>query len=89
MLKSLDELAGVKGITFGSLNIRGLLKSVDELTVFLKQMKVDVLLVQETLLSDSIDSALLAIPDYNLYRFDRQSTSGKRGGGGLAVYTHK
>ena len=80
------ELKELKGITYGALNIRGLLHNVDDITILLEDTKLDILLLQETLLCPSIDSTLLEIPAYTLYRADRTNESGKRGGGGLAAY---
>ena len=73
------ELKNLKGITFGSLNTRGLLHNVDDIAVLLEDSKLDILLLQETFLCPSIDNSLLDIPAYTLYRANRTADSGKKG----------
>uniref|UniRef100_A0A914QY88 Endonuclease/exonuclease/phosphatase domain-containing protein n=1 Tax=Panagrolaimus davidi TaxID=227884 RepID=A0A914QY88_9BILA len=48
------------------------------------ETKIDVILVQETKLDNTIANSTLEIPGYNLYRRDRNSS-----GGGLATYVRK
>ena len=86
MPSELSELSELKGITFGSLNIRCIIISIDELKIILEKSKLDILLLQETLLCPSIDSSLLYVPNYTFYRADCTANSGKKGGGGLAAF---
>ena len=59
LISMTSELKELKGITYRSLNIRGLLRSVDDISILLEETKLDILLLQETLLCPSIDSSLL------------------------------
>ncbi len=81
-------LSKLKGITFCCLNIRSLTKHYDSIKTLLNRTKVDCLILNETFLNDSINDYELEIPDYDLYRFDRNANSGKFGGGGVAIYAH-
>ena len=42
--------------------------------------------ITEAWLDNNIDNSEIAIDAYNLCRFDRTANSGKRGGGGVAMY---
>ena len=47
---------------------------------------LDPLILGETFLNNSVNSQYITIEGYQLYRNDCDSGSGKRSGGGLAVY---
>lgn len=64
----------------GHLNIRSLPAHFMEVKHLLLQKSFDILALSETWLSEDIDSHILKIPSYNLYRCDRQS----RGGGKIS-----
>ena len=65
-------------------NIRGgFVTKLDELQLLLVNNNVDVAVITETWLHDDIDSSMLEIPEYMLFRLDR---GGGRQGGGVAVY---
>jgi len=65
-------------------NIRGgLTTKLDELQLLFISNDVDICVISETWLHDSINSDILQIADYSLFRLDRR---GGQQGGGLAVY---
>ena len=61
--------------------IRSLYRNIDEIRVFLHNNAIHILVLNETLLDDSISDNELHIRDYNLIRKDRN-----RNGGGVAIY---
>ena len=87
-------LSSLKGISYASLNIRSLYRSIDEVDLLLEKSKIDFLLLQETFLNNHISDGEISIKGYNFVRQDRQETSGKKSGGGIITYirngiTHK
>ena len=56
---------------------------MDELSVFLSQSRSDIAVVTESWLNPDIDSELLSVAGYNLYRKDRLQGCG----GGVCVFT--
>ncbi len=84
-----NALSERKGPMICSLNIRSIYRSLDELSLLLQDNAIDVMLLQESFLNDSVSDAQLEIVGYNLHRFDRQATSGKSAGGGLCAYSAK
>ena len=65
-------------------NIRGgLTTKLDELQLLLITNDVDICVISETWLHDGMNSDILQIADYSLFRLDRR---GGQQGGGLAVY---
>ena len=75
-------------LNFGHVNARSLTaisetgSRIDEVKMFVRQYKIDILAVTETHLDDSIDDASIYIEDFIVYRNDRNS----RHGGGVALY---
>ena len=65
----------------GHLNIRSLLKKIDEIKILIHQNSFDILAISETWLSDKIPNELVNIPGFNVYRKDRPSH-----GGGVLIY---
>jgi len=65
-------------------NIRGgLTTKLDELQLLFISNDVDICVISETWLRDGINSDILQIADYSLFRLDRR---GEQQGRGLAVY---
>ena len=81
---SAQSLQTVKGIKLICLNNRSLLPKLEEIRLLVAEIKLHVIGLVETWLSDSIDNQELAIPSYRLYRKDRN-----RAGGGVAVYVRE
>ena len=76
----------LKGIKFGSLNIRSVSRKLDEIELFLHCTKLDYFSLSETWLNHSIGDCELEIPNYTFHRFDRDMESGRHGSGGLLTY---
>ena len=71
VLNTFDELNAVKGFKETHLNVRSILKEIDQLRVLLFDSEVDVLTFSETWLKPHISSELLELEGYHLYRVDR------------------
>ena len=81
------QLNAAKGFKIVHLNIRSLLKKIDQLRVILEGSTVDIFTLSETWLNDKIDSQLLHIQGYNVLRQDRGASNlVKKRGGGLITY---
>ena len=72
-----------KGLKFVHLNIRSLLRNIDEIKLFLQCNEVHILALNETFLDESIFDSEVNIDNFHLLRKDRN-----RHGGGVAVYIH-
>ena len=81
------DLEKLKGITYGSLNVRRLFRLKDEIDLLLAKSDFDILPLSETFLNYSAINTVLAIDGYNVFRQDRDGGSGKRGGGGFRMYS--
>ena len=73
-----------KGVKIEHLNIRSLLKKIDENKILIHQNSFDILAISETWLLDKIPNELVNIPCFNVYRKDRLSH-----GGGVLIYIYK
>lgn len=82
-----------KGFSVAHLNIRSLHNKIDELAVLIEATKPKVLTLTETWLTGSVDSTVLMLDGYNLYRADRARLCPDNNivtrGGGLAIYTQE
>ena len=81
------QLNAAKGFKLVHLNIRSLPKKMDQLRVILEGSNIDIFTLSETWLHAKIDSQLLQVKGYNLFRQDRLvHNTNKTRGGGLAIY---
>jgi exonuclease III len=67
-----------------SANVNGLRGKIDELRIRAKNDKPHIIACQETKVGDKVKSTLVSIPNYNLFRKDRNES-----GGGVALYVDK
>ena len=82
-MATIDDIALTRGITFGSLNVRGISQKVDELSLLLDKTKLDILCVQESFLTENVLDAELNIQKYDQFRLDRDVSICKSSGWGL------
>ncbi|MCP4493074.1 MAG: hypothetical protein GY820_38115, partial [Gammaproteobacteria bacterium] len=68
------------GLSVYSANVNGILSKLDGLKALLFSNSVDILLLQETKLCNSVSDLEVSIPGYSLLRLDRN-----RNGGGVAI----
>ena len=81
------QLNAAKGFKIVHLNIRSLPRKIDQLRAILENSLLDIVTLSETWLHSKIDSQIVHIKGYTLYRFDRkvsQKDKNKRGGGLIA-----
>ena len=81
MRKRLSLVPQTRGFKIASLNIASLPAHIDELRLFMADKNLDVLAINETRLSDSIDNSCIHIQGYDIVRRDRN-----RNGGGVCLY---
>ena len=84
-LDNCRDISKLKGLKFGALNIRSLYRKIDEVGQLLADSKLDFLGLTESWLNSSVLGPELDIDNYNMFRFDRDAGSCKRGGGGILV----
>ena len=73
-------------LTIASLNVRSLVKKMDELRHFVHKHNIDVMCVQESWLSNLIGDSIVSITGYTIIRADRPNGSGY---GGVAIYVRE
>ena len=88
-IDSIFRLGKVKGLKFLSLNVRSLLKKIDQCRVWCGNLDVDIISFSETWLNTSIPNPALEINGFHCLRQDRNfvNTRKKRGGALLGMYT--
>ena len=70
------------GISAGHINIRSIVKNLNEIKLLLQHTNFDLLALTETHLTDQIDDSEVYIDGYEIIRMDRKN----RPGGGCAIY---
>ena len=79
-----------RNICLGQINICSLRNKVHDVHTLLYQYKIDVLLVTETWLTESISDYSVHIPGYSLFRLDRDCVATNRNsGGGVCFYVRE
>ena len=86
MYSELSDLASLKGITIGHINIRSIYRKLEEVIRILTVGKLDVLCITESWLNCYVHDSMLNTDGYNIIRADRTASSGKSTGGGIIVY---
>lgn len=69
-----------------SWNCNGIENKIPELTAFVKQNKIDIILLGETRLNPKTK---ISIPNYHIYRTDRPKTPTSPSSGGTAILIRK
>ena len=70
-----------KGFKIAHLNIRSIIKNIDQFRIYVSNHQYDIICINETWLDDKISDREVGIDGYDLLRKDR-----KRTGGGVAMY---
>ena len=83
-----ESLSLVKGFKLAHLNVRSLLKKIDQVRLLLQDVKLDVFTVSESWLQPHLDSSLIDMNGYRTFRLDRDrhSSKGSKRGGGLVTF---
>ena len=79
-------IANLPGITMGGLNVRSIVRKLDDVMILLGNSEMDFLGISETWLNQSISNAELSIQGYNMFRGDRDGGLSTRGGGGVLAF---
>ena len=83
------QLSQAKGLKIVHLNIRSLLKKIDQLRAILEGSQIDIIAISETWLNSKIDPQMVNIQGYKMYRLDREVKKHKlvrKRGGGLITF---
>ena len=75
---TVSDFSKLRGPSFGSYNIRSIINKLDDIKVILGMSKLDFLGLTESWLTKKVDDAELQIPEYNMFRFDRDNGLGNR-----------
>ena len=71
----------MRGFKIDHLNIRSLVKNIDQLRIYLSNQKYNILSINKTMLDSTISNYEINISGYDIVRKDRN-----RNGGGVALY---
>ena len=85
----LDELNSIKGFKLLHLNVRSIMKKIDQLKTMFFESKLDVLSISETWLKPCLNSKLVDLKGFEQFRLDRKKgAKTKKRGGGLLLYVN-
>ena len=86
-INDFGDLGSAKGFKMTHLNVRSLVKKIDQLRLLLRDKPVDIFTVSETWLQPHLSTGLAEIEGYNIFRLDRKANGHiKKRGGGLLTY---
>ena len=80
------DIAQLKGIKTGGLNIRSLIRKIDDVHVLLEASGLTTLGITESWLNYTISNEELMLPGYQMFRLDRANGHAVQGGGGIVFY---
>ena len=80
----LSDLRNYKGLKVVHLNVRSLVKKIDQIRLLVDGAGIDILTISETWLKSHLSSSLVTLQGFQTFRQDRnfKSKTKKRGGGG-------
>ena len=85
-INSFAELNEAKGFKLAHLNIRSIIKKIDQVRLCLQDAKLDVFSVSETWMRPHLGTQLVELQGFQTYRLDRKGSAKKKRGGGLLTY---
>ena len=71
----------LRGFKISHLNIRSLVKNIDQLKIYHHHCQFDIICISETMLDDTVQDNEVSLNGYEIIRKDRN-----RNGGGIAIY---
>ena len=80
------QLSQAKGVKIVHLNIRSLVKKIDQLRLIIEGSNIDIITLSESWLHQGLNSQLISVQGYKLFRLDRSTHTNKKRGGGLVTY---
>ena len=91
-ISTFEHLNGVKGLKLVHLNVRSLVRKIDQVRMLLYGSTVDIVTFSETWLRQHLKSQLVHLDGYKSFRLDRETKVGIKGkkkrGGGLITYVN-
>ena len=91
-ISTLEALSASKGLKFVHLNIRSIVKKIDQIRTLISGASLDVFSLSETWLRKYLSTQIVHLKGYKLFRLDR-ATKGRNGkvkrGGGLITYVNE
>ena len=72
---SIHDLSNFNGIKMVHLNVRSLLKKIDQIRLLNEGSGIDVLTISETWLKPHLKTSLVDLKGYQAFRLDRDSNS--------------
>ena len=88
-IQNFFQLQKQKGLKMIHLNIRSLLKKIDQLRTILEGSNIEIFTLSETWLHSKVDTHMIQIQGYTAYRLDRETMNANlttKRGGGLVTY---
>ena len=85
-IDSFTKLEEAKGFKLAHLNIRSIIKKIDQIRVCLQDTNLDVFSVSKTWLRPHLGTQPVELQGFQTYRLDRSGTKKKKRGGGLLTY---
>ena len=73
-ISTFDSLSAAKGLKFVHLNVRSLVKKIDQVRTLLADAPLDVLTLSETWLTQYLSTQLFQLDGYKTFRLDRAVT---------------
>ena len=84
-----QTLGEAKGVKMVHLNVRSIVKKIDQLRILLNGSKIDILTISESWLKPHIHSDLVSISGFEHLRLDRSTKiKSRKRGGGLLTYVN-
>ena len=84
---NLKELGDMKGFKIVHLNVRSLVKKIDQIRLLLQGSKIDALTISESWMKQHLHTNLIEIEGFRALRLDRGTgNKSKKRGGGLMTY---
>ena len=77
----IERLSSCKGLKIAHLNVNGLFRKIDDVRILVNRTKLDILSISESKLCNDISDVEIKIPNFRLFRLDRD-----RHGGGVVIY---
>ena len=90
-LTTFDMLGAAKGFKMAHLNVRSIIKEMDQIKLQLLNSSIDIFTISETWLKPHLQTQLVELDGFKVYRLDRCTKTLKKGmkrGGGLLTYVH-
>ena len=84
-----ESLSAAKGFKTVHLNIRSIIKKIDQIKTLLFNSTIDILSISETWLKPHLNTKLVNLQGFETYRLDRRAhAQSKKRGGGLLLYVN-